>query len=164
MTISGKDQTILELADLLVFTKTGTHLSEPQRALLSATWSWERQNYDQIAASCGYSANYLRKHVGPDLWKLLSSALGERVSKVTSRSALERHLFSQQISISPQADSKPNSPPDNNSRQDWGEAIDVEVFYGREAELATLSHWIGTDRCRVAGIFGGAAWAKPICR
>lgn len=166
MTILGKDKTILELADLLVFTKTGTHLNEPQRALLLATWSWERQNYDQIAESCGYSANYLRKHVGPDLWKLLSNALGERVSKVNSRSAFERHLFAQQtrapltlaqqLVTSPEAD----SPPQENSRQDWGEAIDVEVFYGREAELATLNHWIGTDRCRVVGIFGGGGMGK----
>ena len=29
-------------------------------------------------------------------------------------------------------------------QQDWGEAIDVSVFYGRTSELATLETWIQT--------------------
>ena len=39
-------------------------------------------------------------------------------------------------------------------QQDWGEAIDVSVFYGRTSELATLEKWIQTDRCRLVGILG----------
>jgi WD40 repeat protein/transcriptional regulator with XRE-family HTH domain len=37
---------------------------------------------------------------------------------------------------------------------DWGEAIDVPVLYGREAELSTLQQWVLVDRCRVVALLG----------
>lgn len=40
------------------------------------------------------------------------------------------------------------------SRQDWGEAIDVSVFYGRAEELATLEQWLVDDRCRLVALLG----------
>ena len=39
-------------------------------------------------------------------------------------------------------------------RQDWGEATDVTVFYGRTEELATLEKWILKDRCRLVALLG----------
>ncbi len=39
-------------------------------------------------------------------------------------------------------------------QQDWGEAIDVSVFYGRTEELATLEKWIKIDRCRLVAVLG----------
>ncbi|MDJ0570141.1 MAG: NB-ARC domain-containing protein [Pleurocapsa sp. MO_192.B19] len=39
-------------------------------------------------------------------------------------------------------------------QQDWGEALDVSVFYGRIEELATLETWIQVDRCRLVGVLG----------
>ncbi|HEY9659239.1 MAG TPA: NB-ARC domain-containing protein, partial [Allocoleopsis sp.] len=41
-----------------------------------------------------------------------------------------------------------------NSQQDWGEAVDVSVFYGREAELAQLWQWVIEDRCRLVSLLG----------
>jgi DNA-binding HxlR family transcriptional regulator len=38
--------------------------------------------------------------------------------------------------------------------QDWGEAPDVSVFYGRTEELATLRRWILEERCRVVAVLG----------
>ncbi|MDJ0589811.1 MAG: helix-turn-helix transcriptional regulator [Pleurocapsa sp. MO_226.B13] len=38
--------------------------------------------------------------------------------------------------------------------QDWGEAIDVSVFFGRDAELVTLDRWISRDRCRLVLLLG----------
>lgn len=38
--------------------------------------------------------------------------------------------------------------------QDWGEAVDVNFFYGRTEELATLERWIVKDRCRLVGLLG----------
>jgi hypothetical protein len=37
---------------------------------------------------------------------------------------------------------------------DWGEAPDVSVFYGRQAELAQLEQWLSQERCRLVGILG----------
>ena len=45
---------------------------------------------------------------------------------------------------------KPVSAP----RQDWGEAPDVPVFFGRTQELATLEQWIVTEKCRLVAIAG----------
>jgi WD40 repeat protein len=39
-------------------------------------------------------------------------------------------------------------------QQDWGEALDVSLFYDRTEELATLKQWICQDQCRLVGIFG----------
>jgi WD40 repeat protein/transcriptional regulator with XRE-family HTH domain/DNA-binding transcriptional regulator GbsR (MarR family) len=41
-----------------------------------------------------------------------------------------------------------------NQRQDWGEAADVSVFYGREAELLQLKQWVVQDRCRLIALLG----------
>ena len=42
----------------------------------------------------------------------------------------------------------------SNQHQDWGEAVDVSVFYGRTTELATLEQWIVHDRCRLVTLLG----------
>src|SRR5579859_644648 len=39
-------------------------------------------------------------------------------------------------------------------RVDWGEALEVLSFYGREEELVTLSQWIVQERCRVVSVLG----------
>lgn len=41
-----------------------------------------------------------------------------------------------------------------NSQQDWDNAIDASVFYGRETELAQMWQWIVSDRCRLVGLLG----------
>jgi NB-ARC domain len=38
--------------------------------------------------------------------------------------------------------------------QDWGEAIDASIFYGRSQELTTLKQWIVQDKCRLVGLLG----------
>ena len=40
------------------------------------------------------------------------------------------------------------------NRIDWGEAIDVSLFYGREEELITLEQWIVRDNCRLILLLG----------
>jgi hypothetical protein len=40
------------------------------------------------------------------------------------------------------------------SNVDWGEAVDVSAFYGREDELAELEQWILADRCWLVTLLG----------
>jgi hypothetical protein len=40
------------------------------------------------------------------------------------------------------------------SIQDWGEAIDVSIFYGRTAELAKTQQWILQEGCRLLLLLG----------
>ena len=37
---------------------------------------------------------------------------------------------------------------------DWGDALDVPTFYGREEELALLDQWVIKERCRVVSVLG----------
>ncbi len=46
------------------------------------------------------------------------------------------------------------APSQDIPQQDWGEAPQVEDFYGRSKELATLQQWISDDQCRMVAILG----------
>src|SRR5262245_58646015 len=37
---------------------------------------------------------------------------------------------------------------------DWGEAPDVSIFYGRQAEARQLQQWLVKDKCRLVGVLG----------
>ena len=39
-------------------------------------------------------------------------------------------------------------------RVDWGDALAVVTFYGREEEMAQLSQWVLQERCRVVSVLG----------
>ena len=49
---------------------------------------------------------------------------------------------------------QPESVSPATTRTDWGEAIDVSVFYGRTDELAKLEYWILRDSCRLIALVG----------
>ena len=158
-------ETAIVFTDALVFAQTGGHLNDLQQALLRASWSWDRQSYDQIADQYGYSATYLKHDVGPKLWKLLSEVLQEKVTKTSFRAAIERQYQATDLAAAPLAplidsgsSSELSSAPTR--RQDWGEAIDVSHFYGREAELTQLDQWIGSERCRLVAILGMGGMGK----
>src|SRR5262249_38426619 len=51
-------------------------------------------------------------------------------------------------------------PASGEPRLDWGEALDVPSFYGREEELALLSQWGGEGRCRVLSVRGVGGTGK----
>ncbi len=255
----------LDVADEAVFVKVGRRLSDVEIAILKG--SWQRQTYEEIAEATNYSVGYLKRHVGPELWKLLTKALGEEVSKTNFRLSLERkwrssygaatltqrirggsgsplrirgrggreELWSsvagsqlesggRRVNTSPTSDQDSTTRPvceecmhvaspifldktsgeqgrvltsgsslfnastdasfrsepistgvwEKNlagasggnhlsdfalrslapSHTDWGEAVDVSVFYGRTAELATLAQWIVADRCRLVALLG----------
>lgn len=75
----------LEIADRLIYAKTGKHLNDLEREVFSG--SWQGQTYEKM-----YPLNpeYVEKNVGYKLWKKLSFALGEKVTKKGLRGALER--------------------------------------------------------------------------
>ncbi|BAZ70242.1 MAG: AAA-like domain-containing protein [Pelatocladus maniniholoensis HA4357-MV3] len=69
----------LKLADAAVFAENSRHLRNIEVAVLRG--SWLGQKYDQIAVESGYAPEYIKHDVGPKLWHILSSSLGEKVSK-----------------------------------------------------------------------------------
>ncbi len=115
--------------------------------------SWERKTYPEIAEMVGYDSEYV-KLVGFQLWKTLSEALGTKVTKNNFRFALEQQIRRErQESVSHPIESALTVQPAS-AHQDWGEAIDVAVFYGRTQELARLNQWIVHSSCRLIAILG----------
>jgi hypothetical protein len=128
----------LKIADAAVFAKTNRHLKDLEIMVLRG--AWEGKKYHEIAEASKYTPEYLMQDVGSKLWKLLSVALGEEVSKTDFKVALERrsHLQSQTAAqpIPPTISSEVTAHP---ALLDWGEVPDVSIFFGRDAELNKLS-------------------------
>lgn len=157
----------LNVADEALFQSIGRRLSPVETAILRG--SWQRQTYEQIAVEAGYSDNYLKLDVGPKLWKLLSEAFGEKVTKPTFQSVVERQWRRQRemqtasdaasdesatLSPSPKIQNPKSEIPNALPQTDWGEAPDVSVFYGRTEELNTLTQWVVAERCRLIAVLG----------
>jgi WD40 repeat protein/transcriptional regulator with XRE-family HTH domain len=53
-------------------------------------------------------------------------------------------------------------PAARGPRVDWGEALDVPSFYGRERELTTLAGWVVQERCRVVSVLGLGGIGKSV--
>jgi WD40 repeat protein/transcriptional regulator with XRE-family HTH domain len=47
-----------------------------------------------------------------------------------------------------------SAPAAGGPRVDWGDALAVPTFYGREGELALLAQWVVEERCRVVSVLG----------
>lgn len=77
--------TAIEYADQLLYERTGRHLSDLQSRIIQQ--SCQGQTYGQVASAAGYSEGHI-KDVASQLWKLLSEALGERITKGNLRSRL----------------------------------------------------------------------------
>ena len=188
-----------KVLDAVVFNRIGRHLSDPEQTVF--TGAWQGKTYEEMAKYSRFSENYLKRDIGPKLWRLLSEVLGEEVSKTNFQTALERQWRSQQAPVlsqiaqqqiqsqgpsnqvwsllsspyqvppgqaSPQESSmaqlrqsQPFDPPPiarsesaRPANVDWGEAIDVSVFFGRAEELEKLKNWILLDHCRLIGVLG----------
>jgi hypothetical protein len=147
---------------------------------------WEGKTYAEIGESSGYDTNYI-KDVGSKLWKLLSKALGEPVTKSNLQAVLRRtqKRAEQSGDLRGQGDKEDKEdkgtrgqgenyqlpitnyqlPIQNlkskiQTRVDWGEAVDVSGFYDRTEELNTLQQSILSDRCRLVAILGMGGMGK----
>ncbi len=174
----------LAFTDALVFAKSGVHLSDLQQAMLRESWSWQRQSYEQIADTYGYSPTYLKHDVGPKLWKFLSEVLGEKVNKKSFRAAIERQFILDHETSQPEQSfgqipsetvsqieeqtrtKEPSQIPNTinevatKERQDWGEVLDVSFFYGRQQELAQLQQFVLVEGCRLVALLGLGGMGK----
>lgn len=97
-------------------------------------------SYQAIADEIGYECDYV-KQVGSLLWRSISQVVNEKVSKQNLYQVLRRYQDRQTAHAL-------------RSIQDWGEAIDVAHFHGRQTDLQTLQTWTTINGCRLIGIFG----------
>lgn len=137
-----ESERIVAAANAAVFKQADRYLSDVETTILLGAIA--NQTYEQIAASSNYSINYLKRDTGPKLWRLLSEALGEKISKTNFQVALSR--YSVEVQTQPQ--------PSPSAHCDWGAAPDVSFFLGRSTELDTLQQWIVGDACRLIALLG----------
>ncbi|HEY9609605.1 AAA family ATPase [Allocoleopsis sp.] len=86
-------------------------------------------------------AGYLAEGISEGTWKRFLA--GKRPIKAEAFKAYSEVLGLNWKEISDRA-----------SVQDWGEAPESSVFYGRSEELTTLTQWIINDRCRLVTLLG----------
>ncbi|MEG4632229.1 NB-ARC domain-containing protein [Microcoleus sp. AR_TQ3_B6] len=167
---------MLNVADRIVFEKTGQHLDDLQAAVLRGTL--QRETYKEIAKDFGCSESRIRE-IGSELWQILSQELGEDVSKSNVRSAIERLQnsnvvnFAQDVVVSGSFNicgearhppNIPNSHPPNQEtanpkqtktlHQDLSEMPELGDFFDRPLELHTLTTWILQQHSRLITLTG----------
>ncbi|NEQ22012.1 MAG: NACHT domain-containing protein, partial [Microcoleus sp. SIO2G3] len=144
------EQDALTLVDTLLHTDNQKQrLNDVQSVIFRETWAG--RSYGDIAKQSGYQYDYI-KQVGSQLWRSLSQALGEPVSKRNLQAVLLRRYQQKNCSLS--ASGRVGEGSFIQGRQDWGEASDVSRFYGRQEELQTLETRILEDNCRTVAILG----------
>jgi AAA ATPase domain len=122
----------LEILDGLLKPKVLTQIQE-----FVFRQTWVGNSYAAMADRSGYDEDYI-KEVGSQLWKLLSGMLGVKVTKNTLTSALGQYGGGLAESTATLI-----APAQQRATQiDWGEAMEVFDFQGREVELQQLQDWI----------------------
>ena len=111
--------------------------------LKTARYDWEarerygeRSTYEDISELTNLDINTIKK------------ILGGR-EKVDKRS-LEKFYRAFELKLDEESYTKFNPK----IRENWGEAVSVDRFFGRIIELETLNSWLTSDRCRLISIQG----------
>lgn len=126
------------------------HLSNVQALVF--TEAWQGKTYHEIAETGGYAADYI-KDVGHKLWRSLSDALEEPVSKQNLHTVLSRHFQRFSKHETSNVDQGPSQVLRlvNGFHQDMPK---VPILIGRTDELSRLEQWIVEARRNLLGIFG----------
>ena len=172
-------QEILNLADHLIFEKTGKHLDDLQQVILRGVFQGKK--YSEIAQECQCTSGHVRD-VASELWKTFSETFGEQVNKSNLRTTFDRWQFSigsspniekdfigikninfcSEISPSSETINPENfTQPNINKRQtipkpkiDLSDAPDYKKFYGRTQEIKTLKKWILQEQKKLVILHG----------
>lgn len=166
---------VLKLADELMFGSTNKHLDDLERSIVEGVCQGKK--YAQVAEESYCTEGYVTD-IAANLWKALSDALGEKVSKSSFKSAIERynssivrshHLkdFVQIGTVNFCSDTKESDREDNskpidrsNTPQYLKTIPDLVPIYDRSQELDSIKQWILAEKCRSVVISGIAGIGK----
>lgn len=137
--------TFEEALELIIIALAPKSLSPLQIEVLQR--SWNQQSYCQMVSELHhsdlqYEYSYL-KDVGAGLWKLLSHALGIRVTKLNLQEAVTKYAKQQTHNESALL---------QRNRMDWGEAVDFFPFCGLQAQLAMVEERVMQQLCQLVAI------------
>ena len=112
-----------KVADTTVCEKTGEHLKDIERIVFEG--AWQDQDYGEIANNNDYGYETI-KGAGQLLWKKLSDALGEKVSKTNFKTAIERRS----LSTTPTAQPTPEHLSQAAPEVEFPEDIEARCYKG----------------------------------
>ncbi|KAM3114114.1 AAA-like domain-containing protein [Phormidesmis sp. 146-33] len=83
-------ETAIALADQLLLKKAGKPMNDLQRLVFRGAWQGKSftEIHQDCAERCGL--DHLMRNVGPELWRLLSEAIGTKVTKNNLQGPIER--------------------------------------------------------------------------
>ncbi|MDJ0689424.1 MAG: NB-ARC domain-containing protein [Xenococcaceae cyanobacterium MO_188.B32] len=137
--------------------------SKRKRGVILSSVGWQRLQSAQ--AQVEREANHRHPYTLEELNEITGlsphtlTKIRRRKTPVDKRS-LEDYFSAFNLTLTPSDYLKPTSATQIKKeqvipiQQDWGEAIDVSIFYGRTQELTILEQWIQTDRCRLVALLG----------
>ena len=105
----------------------------------------------EIAVKLNISQPAVRKRLGESYRKFGIEGSGNKKLSNLKQTLLTQYQISKAISRTP--------------REDWGEAVDVDGFWGREEEIVKLEQWIlgdSSQRCRLVAILGIGGIGKTV--
>ncbi len=156
-------ENIATLVNHKVLERQGRPLKDVERLVLQG--AWENQTYAAMAApSVGYTEDYLKKDVGPKLWRLLSQTVavdqpGIKVTKRNIQNVLRtwanqtRQDAYDNTGPTPGSLGRTMAPPGLPPVRSQP-PVDITDCCGRQTELSTLSQWVMGDRCRLIVLWG----------
>ncbi len=161
----------LKIADNLVFASRNKHLNDLERSIIEGVCKGKK--YSQIASD-NYCEQSHVNDVAADLWKSISSAVGEQVKKTNFRSTIQRYQsensgsFLGQVSFNVCSEITLNNNQYHNDQKidrintpQYLKTIpDLVPIYDRTQELDSLKNWILTDKCRSVVISGTSGIGK----
>lgn len=174
---------VVEAVDAAVFGKTGRHLSQVEGILLQGAcqgktyeqmaqtcqysltylkqaagpklWKLLSEVLDEEVSKTNFRAVLERqwRFSFPDVERRTTLSRQPEVKRSVMRTQLgavqrPQEFIQSSLEVEVYANANTCQP------QDWGEAPDVSIFYGRAKELATLEQWIVKERCRLVALVG----------
>ena len=134
-----------------------TNLNDLEEAVFRL--SWQGLSYLQMSKRLGYDPGYIRG-VGFQVWRNLSDACGERVTKKNVKSIFAQQF--EQICLTAPVPLSLNSAISTMAQPApaWGKLPGGQGLYGREAELKTLKQWILVEHRRCVSLIGAGGIGK----
>jgi transcriptional regulator with XRE-family HTH domain len=131
----------------VILTPQGWHKLQQAKQEAEAKHNWSRRfTHEQLSERTGLSlhtiSRILLRKEGVDKQSLECFLSAFSVELSTADCTRPVPLF-------PELEARQGNP-----QRDWGEALDVSVFYGRSPELAQLRQWLLEDRCRLVAVLG----------
>ncbi len=83
---------IIKLAEKLICNRTGKSLSFIQKVILQESLNETHKTYAQIAQENHYSESYIKQFVAPNLWKIISATVEEKVNRTNCCAVLKQRL------------------------------------------------------------------------